>query len=70
MNNKLLSSVLILGIAATGFAGISSANESNSGATTEVRTEMKALFEKAQSGVTLSETELATIEEAKANRTE
>ena len=70
MNNKLLSGVLVLGIAATGFAGVSSANESNSGATTEQKTEMRELFQKVKSGVTLTDAEQAIVDEAKANRSE
>jgi hypothetical protein len=31
MNNKILSVVLVVGISATGFAGISAANETSTG---------------------------------------
>ena len=63
MNNKLLSVVLVLGIASTGFAAISSANDSTSGSVT---TQMHQLFEKIKSGTELTTEEQAQLDAAKA----
>lgn len=68
MNNKVLSVVLVAGIAATGFAGVSSANLSGSGFTVDA--EIKELIMKARSGEDLSVQEQAKIDELKAQFSE
>ena len=68
MNNKLLSGVLVLGIAATGFAGLTSADDTTSGTGTKNNSEVRELFEKQKSGITLNAEELAKLENAKTNR--
>jgi len=45
MNNKLLSGILLVGIATTGFAGYSSANNLEDESTTNVFEELKDGFE-------------------------
>jgi hypothetical protein len=70
MNNKILSVVLVVGISATGFAGISAANETSTGSFFKWNIEIKELFEKAKSGVELTSDEQTTLDEAKANRAE
>lgn len=68
MNNKILSVVLVAGIASTGFAGISAAN---SGALDfGDKTEIRELFLKAKSGETLTADEQSTLDTAKENRGE
>lgn len=62
MNNKILSVVLVLGIASTGFAAISSANDSSSGA---LNSEIRLLLEKVRLGETLTEAEQAELDAAK-----
>ncbi len=62
MNNKILSVVLVLGIASTGFASISSADDT---ATGSVKSEMRQLFEKLKSGVTLTVEEQAQLASVK-----
>lgn len=70
MNNKLVSVVLVAGIAATGFAGLSSANETNSGSALGNKTEIKELFNKVKAGESLTADEQATLDEAKSIRGE
>lgn len=70
MNNKLVSVVLVAGIAATGFAGLSSASESASGSIFGNKTEIQELFKKVESGETLTADEQATLDSAKAMRGE
>ena len=70
MNNKIVSVVLVAGIAATGFAGISAASETSTGSFLKWNTEIKELFQKAKSGVELTAEQQATLDEAKANRGE
>lgn len=81
MNNKLLSVVLVAWIAATWFAGISSADESSTGSVTSTKHErieltveqqaereaMKALKEKVKAGTELTDAEQAQVDEFKAN---
>ncbi len=70
MNNKIVSVVLIAGIATTGFAAVSSADESVTGSFFKGNTEIKELFEKAKSGEELTVDEQATLDEVKAQRGE
>lgn len=69
MNNKILSVVLVAGIAATWFAGISSANETGSGGI-KIDSEIRELIMKARSGEELSSDEQAKIDEIKAQFSE
>lgn len=70
MNNKLVSVVLVAGIAATGFAGLSSANDSVTGSIFGNKTEIKELFDKMQAGETLTADEQAILDEVKSMRGE
>ena len=67
MNNKLLTWVLILGIASTGFAALSSADDSGE-KTLKWNSEIRELMQKAKSGETLTVVEQTTLDEAKAAR--
>lgn len=69
MNNKIVSVVLVAGIAATGFAGISAASDSGTWFF-KGNTEIKELLTKVKSGEELTITEQATLDEAKENRGE
>lgn len=68
MNNKLLSVVLVVGIASTGFAGISAANSGK--VLSEEKSEMRELFEKSKAGETLTADEQAVLDAVKAARGE
>lgn len=68
MNNKILTVVLVAWIATTGFAGISAANSGTLDFGN--KSEMRGLFEKAQSGETLTADEQVTLDSAKESRGE
>jgi len=63
MNNKILSVVLVAGIATTSFAGISAAN--NSGSLLWDKSEIRELMVKSESGEALTSDEQALLDEAK-----
>ena len=67
MNNKLLTGVLIVGIASTGFAALWNADDSGEN---QIRwnSEIRELFQKAKSGEALTLTEQATVDQAKAEK--
>ena len=65
MNNKILSVVLVAGIATTGFAGISRANYSSNGSNFGNKWEIRQLLEKAESWETLTEEEQALLDAEK-----
>ena len=67
MNNKILSVVLVAGVAATGFAGLSSASETGTGFF-KGNSEIRELKEKVESGVELTATEQATLDELKSHK--
>ena len=67
MNNKLLTWVLILGIASTGFAALSSADDSGENKM-RGNSEIRELFQKAKSGETLTVAEQTQVDEAKAEK--
>lgn len=69
MNNKILSVVLVAGIATTGFAWLSSANETWTGVING-NSEIQEIKEKLESGLALTVWEQSTLDEAKANRWE
>lgn len=62
MNNKILSVVLVAGIAATGFAGISSASETG---LFKGNSEIREIKEKLESGLEITQAEQALLDEAK-----
>lgn len=67
MNNKILSVVLVAGVAVTGFAGISSASE----AWTDFlkgNSEIREIKQKIESGIEITDVEQATLDEARSNR--
>ncbi len=68
MNNKILSVILVAGIATTGFAGISAANTGDT--LREGNSQIRELIQKEKSGETLTAEEQATLETAKQNRSE
>lgn len=70
MNNKLLSWVLVLGIAATGFTGLSSADDTNIWTTLFPNSEIRELIQKARTGEVLTDDEAVLVETAKAGRGE
>ncbi len=70
MNNKLLSWILVVWIAATGFAGYSQADDTNTWAIEKPNSELRELFKKQKSGAILNADEQAKLEEVKANRGE
>ena len=70
MNNKILSVVLVAGIATTSFAGISAANESGSSFFGENKSEIRELMQKARSGEELTADEQSSLDEMKEKRGE
>lgn len=70
MNNKIVSVVLVAGIAATGFAGLSSASETQTWSFFKWNTEIKELFEKVKSGAELTADEQAILDEVRASKGE
>ena len=70
MNNKLLSWILVVWIAATGFAGYSQADDTNTWATEKPNSEIRELFKKSKTDVALTADEQAQLAELKANRGE
>lgn len=70
MNNKLLTWVLILGIASTGFAALSSADDSSTGSFLKGNSEIRELMQKAKAGEQLTIVEQATLDEVKAAKGE
>jgi len=70
MNNKIVSVVLVAGIAATGFAGLSSASDWASGSIFGNKAEVRELFNKVEAGETLTADEQATLDSAQAMRGE
>lgn len=67
MNNKILSVVLVAGVAVTGFAGISSASETSSGFQ-KGNWEMREIREKLESGTEITDAEQILLDEAKSKR--
>ncbi len=71
MNNKILSAVLLTGIAASGFAGISAADDTQTGSLTDTQHEaMHDLMDKLRAGETLTDSEQAELDELKSLRPE
>jgi len=70
MNNKIVSTVLIIGIAGTAFAGATSADTSERGFLFKGNSEIKTLIEKVRSGEELTADEQATLDTLKAERLE
>lgn len=66
MNNKILSVVLVAGIATTGFAALSSADDN--GTILGGNSEIRELIEKSRNGETLTADEQATLDEVKASK--
>jgi hypothetical protein len=62
MNNKILSVVLVAGIAVTGFAGISSASETG---LFKGNSEIREIKEKLESGLEITQAEQTLLDEAK-----
>jgi len=67
MNNKILSVVLVAGVAVTGFAGLSSANETGTGFF-KGNSEIREIKEKIESGVEITETEQTLLDEARSKK--
>ena len=67
MNNKILSLVLLAGIATTGFAGISSANNSQINSKFRNKSEIRQIHDKLEAGESLTAEELEFLDAAKQN---
>ena len=65
MNNKLLSVILVAGIASTGFAALSSADSTATGNLFGERQQIESLLQKVEAGETLTADEQAKLDAAK-----
>lgn len=69
MNNKILSVVLVAGIATTGFAAVGSANETLSGSIQVDTLQVREIFEKSRNGEVLTSDEQNIFDRAKSHFT-
>jgi len=70
LNNKILSVVLVAGIATTGFAALSSANNSGTGSAFRGKGVMSQIEQKVQNGETLTADEQTQYDEMQAHKAE
>lgn len=70
MNNKLLSLVLLLGIASTGFVAYTNADDSALWKLMGNKSEIRQLMQKLEAGETLTDEEQALVDEAESHKAE